>query len=64
MTRDPARMREMLLIEILQAGLDLREKAEAAEAPMLVYLADLLARRAREELEAIDGSTFTGMQED
>ena len=54
MTRDAMRQREMLLIELLQAGLDLRDKAGAAQAPMLVYLADLFARRAREELEAIN----------
>ena len=51
MTPD-TQQRETLLIEILQSGLDLRDKASAARAPMLVYLADLIARRAREELDA------------
>lgn len=53
MTKDATRQRELLLIEILQTGLDLRDKAAAAQAPMLVYLADLLVKRASEELEAI-----------
>ena len=43
--------RETLLIEMLLTSLDLRANAATADSPMLVYLADLLVRRTREELD-------------
>ena len=64
MTSDATRQRELLLIEILQAALDLRQKAETARAPMLLYLSNLIARRARTELEVIDRSSLNGPSED
>ena len=44
--------RETLLIEILLSSLDLRATARDVDSPMLVYLAEMLVRRTREELEA------------
>ncbi len=52
MTGEIRRQRELLLIDILQSGLDLHALALEAESPVLVYLAELLAKRAREELGA------------
>ncbi len=47
--------KETLLIEILLSSLDVRTSAEAAEMPMLIYLADLLVKRTREELDRVGG---------
>jgi hypothetical protein len=47
------RRKETLLIETLLSALDTRESAKAAEAPMLVYLSEMLVQRVRAELEAI-----------
>jgi len=47
--------RETLLIEILLSSLDLRATARDAGSPMLVYLTELLVRRTREELDAMNG---------
>ena len=49
--------KETLLIEMLLCGLDLRANAAEAGSPMLVYLADLLVMRTREELDMITPST-------
>ena len=62
------RQKETLLIEMLLCGLDLRSNAGVVGSPMLVYLADLLIMRTREELDMIaafsepkdaDGDTTT-----
>lgn len=53
MTKGSLQHKETLLLEALLSGLDARESARAAKTPMLVYLADLLIQRAREELEAV-----------
>lgn len=45
--------RETLLLEALLSGLDARESAREAAAPMLHYLAELMVKRAREELEEV-----------
>ena len=41
---------ETSLLEALRFGLDARESAKRAGSPLLVYLADMLIERAREEL--------------
>lgn len=56
MTPAPGQPKETLLIEMLLCGLDLRANAGAAGSPMLVYLADLLVMRTREELDMITAS--------
>lgn len=53
MTKGALQHKETLLLEILLSGLDARESGRRAKAPMLVYLAELLVQRAREELEAV-----------
>ena len=45
--------KETLLIEVLLSALDARESARASEAPLLLYLAEMLVQRAREELDII-----------
>ena len=52
MTDEPRLQREQRLIDILQRGLDLHAMALEADLPVLAYLAELLAKRAREELGA------------
>ena len=49
---------EVLLLETLLSALDARESARGSGSTMLVYLADMLVQRAREELEAIKPKTF------
>ena len=53
MTQGSLQHKETLLLEILLSGLDAREGARTARMPMLVYLADLLICRVREELETV-----------
>ena len=50
MSGEIRRQREMVLIDILLSCLDLHAKATEAKSPILVYLAELLTKRAREEL--------------
>ena len=45
---------ETRLLETLRFGLDARESAKRAGSPLLVYLADMLIERAREELNHPD----------
>ena len=54
------RRKETLLIEALLSALDARESARAANAPMLLYLSEMLVHRTREELEAIKDLEATG----
>ena len=44
--------KEVFLLETLLSGLDAREAAKRSGSAMLVYLADMLVQRTREELEA------------
>lgn len=44
---------ETLLLETLLSGLDARENAKKGGSPMLVYLADMLVQRTRQELETV-----------
>lgn len=45
---------ETLLLETILSGLDARESAGRAGSTMLVYLADMLVERARQELDRPD----------
>ncbi len=53
MTKRDLQHKETLLIEALLSGLDARESAKAADAGMLLYLAELLVQRVRDELAEI-----------
>ena len=44
---------ETRLIEALLSALDAREAAKLSGSAMLVYLADMLVQRTREELDAL-----------
>ncbi len=53
MQREKLQHRETLLLETLLSSLDARESAKEARSSMLIYLADLMVTRAREELEKV-----------
>ena len=53
MSKTDLQSRETLLVEILLSALDARTSAKAASSEMLLYLADLLVHRVREELQEI-----------
>ena len=44
---------EALLLETLLSGLDARESAKSSGSHLLIYLADMLVQRARDELDAV-----------
>ena len=52
MTDLDLQQRGVFLLETLLSGLDARESAKCSGSLMLVYLADMLVQRAREELDA------------
>ena len=52
MTIENRQQTEALLLETLLSGLDARESAKQAGSQMLVYLANMLVQRVREELSA------------
>lgn len=49
--------KETHLLEILISGLDARESAKSAASPMLLYLAEMIVLRAREELGSLGGTS-------
>lgn len=53
MTRANVQETETLLLETLMSALDARESARRGGSTMLVYFADMMVRRTREELEEL-----------
>lgn len=51
----PVQQTETLLIEVLMSALDARENAKRCSSSMLVYLADMMVQRAKDELETVKG---------
>lgn len=56
MTREALQRKESFLMETLLSGLDARESARAADAPLLLYLTEMLVQRTRQDLEALRAS--------
>ena len=57
MTIENEQKTEALLLETLLSGLDARESARESGSHLLVYLADMLVQRAREELDAMKSAS-------
>lgn len=60
MTRAKSQEAETFVIETLLSALDARESARAGGSTMLVHLAEMLAQRAREELDALRSEETVG----